>query len=154
MKDFWSQVDKSGGPNACWRWVGTKHRQGYGFFWRRDLGRAVLAHRESRRLTHEDPGQMHVLHRCDNTACVNPAHLFLGTHADNMRDCVSKGRHKIPRVSGARHGGATLNPDDADLIRRLYRCGNFTMKELATRYGVGRMTISRVLNGEHWAVRA
>lgn len=151
MSDFWSNVDKGG---DCWLWTGRKHRQGYGFVWRSDLKRQVLAHREAWRLTNGDAGSLHVLHRCDVPACVNPSHLFVGTHADNMRDCVAKGRHKIPRISGARHGGATLNPDDADLVRRLYRFGNFTMKELAARYGVGRMTISRVLNGEHWAVRA
>ena len=87
-------------PNSgCWLWVAAVDKDGYGQFW--SDGNTRHAHRTSYRLyVGEIPESLCVLHRCDVSACVNPAHLFLGTHADNIVDKVAKGR----QARGDEHG--------------------------------------------------
>src|SRR3990167_544842 len=91
---FWSKVDKHA-PNNCWVWMGFKKPTGYGLFgvgWKR-------THRLAWEFTNgKIPAGIHVLHKCDNPSCVNPSHLYLGTHQDNMRDRNKKGRQA--RVEG------------------------------------------------------
>lgn len=87
---FWRNVKKT---DTCWLWTGTFAAHGYGQV-RRGPAR-YMAHRASWELNVGPiPAGLHVLHHCDNPPCVNPAHLFLGTHSDNMRDAVKKGRLK------------------------------------------------------------
>ena len=86
---FWARIDRSGGDGSCWEWQGPL-RDGYGNTVRFGMNGA---HRVAWFLTHGDPGKLHVLHDCDNPRCCNPAHLHLGTHQDNMRDMVARGRH-------------------------------------------------------------
>ena len=91
---FWSKVDKNG-PNGCWLYMGFRKWDGYGWLARRRAGKSryYTAHRYAWILTHGEPADgMHVLHRCDNPPCCNPAHLWLGTHDDNMADASAKGR--------------------------------------------------------------
>ncbi len=87
---FWQKVDVSK-PNGCWPYTGFKKWDGYG--WVRRGEKNIAAHRYAWILTHGEPAEgLHVLHDCDNPPCCNPAHLFLGTHQDNMDDKVAKGR--------------------------------------------------------------
>ncbi len=89
---FWEKVDRSGGPDACWPRTGWHDRIGYGRF--RIGDQQLLAHRVAWMLDTGEliPEGMCVLHHCDNPPCCNRRHLFLGTQADNMADCVKKGR--------------------------------------------------------------
>ena len=78
---------------ACWVWTACKTNRGYGRISNKDAKHWELSHRVSYRLyVGEITNSLHVLHTCDNPSCVNPAHLFLGTHTDNMRDRGQKGR--------------------------------------------------------------
>lgn len=89
IERFWSKVDKRG-PDECWPWTGGKFWDGYGWF--SVAGAKKKAHRVSFFLQHGRWPEPCCLHRCDNPGCVNPVHLFEGTHTDNMRDRERKGR--------------------------------------------------------------
>lgn len=108
LERFWRKVDKSGGPDSCWIWLGFTDRNKYGKF---DMAlptsgtKSVYAHRFSWELvngpipTGDHHGTMCVLHRCDNPSCCNPSHLFIGTHKDNMYDCIAKGRWRLGKYN-------------------------------------------------------
>lgn len=96
---FWSKVDKSG---ACWLWTGEKNNQGYGrfVFWHEGGRSRSLAHRLSAELNGTLLAEADVLlHSCDTPACVNPAHLTVGTQALNMQDAMAKGRTNLTGLS-------------------------------------------------------
>jgi hypothetical protein len=104
---FNRRVDRSGGPDACWPWLGRIEPKGYGTM--AVGGRQRLAHRCAMALAiGEVPRGKLVLHACDNPPCVNPAHLRLGTQLDNMRDMVQRGRkvrgEKVNEDACWRHG--------------------------------------------------
>lgn len=103
IKAFFHKLEKQG---DCWIWTASKRNKGYGAIaWKdRETGEMIQerAHRLSYRLfVGRIPENLFVLHHCDNPACCNPDHLFLGTKADNNRDMVEKGRH----ISGGTHCG-------------------------------------------------
>lgn len=109
------------------------------------------AHRVAWIITHgEVPKGMLVCHKCDNPPCCNPNHLFLGTHADNVRDCVRKKR-KNP-VHGERQWCAILSESDVREIRRRYvfRGGKNSTLGLAKEFGVDRSTITAITTGRIW----
>lgn len=139
---FWQKVSKR--ASGCWEWTAGCDGTGYGTFWD---GRMWGAHRYSWTIAYGlIPRGMCVLHRCDNPLCVNPAHLFLGTHQDNADDRESKGRGHMRR--GTANGRSKLTEAAVLDIRRRYRPGNGI--ELAREYGVGKATVSRVVNRKHW----
>ncbi len=84
---FWSHVDRSGGPNACWPWLGSRMGGGHG-----TMGK-MGAHRLAFILTYGDvlPGFV-IMHLCHNPPCCNPAHLQVGSYSDNNRAAVARGR--------------------------------------------------------------
>jgi hypothetical protein len=94
------------------------------------------------------PNGLHVLHHCDNPQCVNPAHLWLGTNADNMRDMIRKGRGNV--AGGEDHGSAKLTEKQVIEIRERYAAGNITQHELGNEYGISKQTIGEIIRREIW----
>jgi hypothetical protein len=144
---FWQKVTPVDG---CWEWHGGRLPGGYGRISAGgDKGRMLLAHRVSWQL-HNGliPEGMDVLHRCDNRPCVNPAHLFLGTGADNMADKVSKGRQYKPR--GETNAQAKLDVSKVGDIRTLYASGRYSQAELGRQFGVSQTAIGMIVRGETW----
>lgn len=165
---FWSRVTKT---EDCWLWTGSKWSTGYGRFPIR--GVYVGAHRIAWMLRNggELPA-LCVLHHCDVPLCVNPDHLFLGTHADNINDRDAKGRttqgdshwtrlhpEKVVRgdihwtkkrpPTGEENGRAKLNGASVIEIRRL-RASGVSAEVLAARFRMDRSSIFRILGGTRW----
>lgn len=131
---------------GCWLWTGAHYPSGYGVLYFR--GKNQGAHRVSYRVFKgRIPPGMFVCHKCDTRACVNPEHLFLGTHTDNMRDCSAKNR--FPH--GRNHPMPNRRLDEASvlMIRSRRRAGDLT-NVLALDYGVCRQNISEICNRKTW----
>lgn len=157
-KVFWSRCKPR--PDGCWIWMWGRNSAGYGGY----LSKG--AHRVAWELTNGPiPKGMCVCHKCDVRACVNPEHLFVGTHSDNERDKLAKGRAVIPltRVFGDRNGsrthpesrprGANHSRGRAKLTWSLVaeiRSREESNRELAVEYGVRRQTIWAVRAGKLW----
>ena len=140
---FWDNVEKTDG---CWWWRAGKTSRGYGVFYIQPK-QPVYAHRYVYQLvTGVDPGDLHVLHECDNPSCVRPEHLFLGTHQDNMADMYAKGR-RTP-ATGERASGARLTWDQVREIRRLLP--TVTVSALAQQFNVDRHTIRIIRDNKSW----
>ena len=146
VDDFWKKVDKS---DDCWEWIGYREKSNYGRVSFRGNNK-VLAHRASWILTNGDiPDGLCVLHECDNPPCVNPNHLFLGTHKDNARDRDEKGRGALPKIKGSKHWNAKFHESDVRVIKELLsvRC---KQKAIAWLFDVGDMQISNIKHGRIW----
>jgi hypothetical protein len=145
---FWSKVNKDI-PSGCWEWMGCVNGWGYGII--NINGKTWRTHRISWMLAHGEWPNLFVCHKCDNPKCVNPDHLFLGTHNDNMRDMVSKDRHfKGVPVCGEHHPLHKLTDRTAIEIREKYASGKYTQRELAKQYGVSQRGVWRVIHHQSW----
>jgi hypothetical protein len=144
---FWAFVVRD--PDTeCWLWCGAQNRKGYGAF--RALKRNIESHRFAWRLTQGPiPDGLWVLHRCDVPACVNPAHLFLGTPADNTADMMRKGRHRPHPSRGERHGMARLTDAQVQEIRAA-RVAGVATRVLAQRFGVAHRSVQAIVRRENW----
>lgn len=123
----------------CWIWGGTFRKDGYGAF---DFEKVTYgAHRASYEYHNKVtiPNQLLIRHRCHTRACINPAHLRIGTHADNMNDMV---------ISGRNH--TKLSKDDVLGIRSDREVLGLTNTELGVKYGVTKWTISGIINRRSW----
>lgn len=145
---FWSKVDKTG---PCWLWTGNKNAKGYGRIERRGTG--LLAHRVMLfwfgRIPNLDKMRTNkagiTLHSCDNPACVNPAHLSIGTAAQNSADLYARGR--MPSKAGERGPLAKLSDRDA-LDIHIASCVGVSRVSLAEKYAVNRSSVDSVINGK------
>ena len=138
--------------DQCILWPRSKTWDLYGCLQYR--GRRILAHRmmwEKANGQKIPPGLL-VMHTCDNRLCVNPKHLCLGSHADNVADCNSKGRRK--QAFGTRIAWAKLTPDIVETVRLLYpgrqKRPKITHEELARQFGVSRSAISMAIRRNTW----
>jgi hypothetical protein len=152
---FWSKVHKT---PTCWEWTASTSRTGYGTI--KYDKKTMLAHRISYQLAYgETPEGALICHTCDNRRCVNPDHLFVGTHKDNTQDAVKKGRmshgpkhwtNKSPKrvARGSRAGLAKLTEKDIPTIRKLALTEPLT--SIAERYDVMPTTIGQIVRGGTW----
>lgn len=146
-EDFWRRIVK---PDGCWLYDGCKEINGYGYLQNPlgDTPKFITAHRLAWILTFGPvPEGMHVMHKCDVRACVNPEHLRLGTHQENMDDKTAKRRNI-----------SILTPEDVREIRAAYaalgnvkKVPNGFNEALGKKYGVGGKTVWEVRRGINWS---
>lgn len=136
-------------PNSgCWLWGGGNNRWGYGIIGRGTRKEGVVkAHRLSWELSCGPiPAGLHVLHKCDNTYCVNPAHLFLGTARSNSDDKIAKGRYRQRGLQGAAHPAAKLKDEDVLAIR----ADLGSTRSIAELYQLDLSTVRDIRNRKTW----
>lgn len=140
---FWRHVNKGA---DCWLWTGALDRYGYGRANRGVPSLRTGAHRVSWEIVNgEVSAGLFVCHRCDVPACVNPAHLFLGTNAENLADALKKGRIR----RGEEQGCAVLTEAQVIEIRWRLAVGD-DGRALAREFGVAEMTVSSIKSGRTW----
>jgi len=147
-KRFWNKVQKSS-PNECWLWTAGKNKRGQGFFRVNYNKRKMdMAYRVSWMIEHKTiiPHGMEIMHSCDNPSCVNPKHLAIGTHAENMRDMMGKGRHRTDNKKGEEHYSAKLSEADIKNIR----ASKLSQTALAKQYGVSQHCIWCIVRRKSW----
>lgn len=146
LERFWSYVDRSGGPDACWPWTGTIRARGYGYFWLR--GKSVRAHRLAYRIGrgHIAPDRL-VCHECDRPACCNPYHLYVGTNLDNVHDKWQRSRGV--RLRGGANGSARLSVLEVEAIRARALVGEAT-RSIARDYSISDHHVRRIVERKAW----
>lgn len=135
---FLSNIEKT---DTCWLWKGVFNQGGYGKIGTKD----VAPRRSYKYFVGEIPKGKQVCHICDNRACVNPDHLFVGSIADNMRDKFEKNR----QAKGSKIGNSFLDEEKVLDIRRA-RLSGCTYKEISSRYGVGFFNIRSICKNKIW----
>lgn len=136
--------------SGCWLWIGSLDGKNYGHL--KIDGRYISAHRLSYVLHKgEYPLGLMLLHRCDNTYCINPDHLIPGTSLDNMRDMVAKGRVNrwLGRRSGDGNPNSRITSDTVRLIRARWRDG-LKYAAIAAELGISSGIVGSIVRGERW----
>ena len=149
---FWSHVDRSGGPDACWPWKDSVNARGYGKFgYVSELGKVVHinASRFALQLLQGPLGDMCACHHCDNPPCCNQSHLFAATNAGNAADRHAKGRDAcgLDMVMPRRH---VKNSPERIRAMRADREAGMMVKDIASKYGIDGGSASRILAGKAW----
>lgn len=131
---------------GCWLWVGSRTHGGYGRYW--IDGGTVVAHRVAWEMfAGAVPDGLLVCHTCDVPACVNPDHLFLGTHKANTADMWSKGRHS--GRPGEKHPLARLTSRNVEQIKGLKAIG-LKQKTIAELFFMSQAQVSHIIHGKRW----
>lgn len=139
---FWSKVEKT---ETCWNWISSKDPRGYGQF--RISGKTIKAPRYAFFFAHGH-WPLNALHHCDNPSCVNPDHLYNGTHKDNMRDKTQRGRNNTPK--GDACAASRLTSTQVAEMRAEYKSGVVGYSQLARKYQCSLSTVQRTIKGQTW----
>ncbi len=134
---------------GCWNW--SLGLGGGGYPYMRWKGKKIrinrLGYAAMRKIT---PAGLQVCHSCDNRACANPAHYFIGTQRENTMDAVRKGRQKLPGLKGEKSPNARLTTEKVLQIRAL--CGQgISQSEIAERFAIGQQSVSRIKLKKEWS---
>lgn len=139
-------VSKNGKPSKCWEWQGAVFSNGYGRLTTPVVTKAerfLRTHRYSlflKRGNKAIPPSMKALHRCDNRLCCNPKHIYMGDHAQNMKDMKERGRAS----KGTSHFRSVFTEDDVQVIRFLKDEASFTLSELVAMFGDSKSSLSKI----------
>jgi hypothetical protein len=153
IERFWKHVDKLD-KSSCWNWAGSKTKAGYGRLYTSSPNKWQYARRIVYELIFGEIGEgLEVCHHCDNPACVNPDHLFLGTHKDNIHDAVAKGRMgdgsgMLKRKPNKGDHHRRLTADDVISIRRDF--AEVGRRKLAQRHGITPQMVGLIVNRVCW----
>ena len=147
--NFFAKVVRGESTDACWVWTGSKSSKGYGNF---NVNRSTQSsHRISYRLHVGEIGEgLIICHTCDNPACVNPDHLFTGTHLDNVTDKMDKGRDRYGNQKGIANASSRLSEEDVRYIVTLLP----SMTNVAISKLIGKVThasVSLIRRGKSWS---
>lgn len=135
--------------NLCWRWIASKTPLGYGIY--------SIKHKPIRCnrfiwefFFGEIPNKIHVLHKCDVRDCVNPFHLFLGTHSDNMIDMYKKNRH-TGHLSKKHKRNQKFSSEVIQKIKEKWASGKYTQKQLCDEFGIkSQGNLSLIIAGKRY----
>lgn len=131
--------------SGCWLWTAAVDKKtGYGWFF---LGKQMNAHRAAYILFNGDLSGLHVRHKCDNRVCVNPAHLEIGTHQDNMDDRGARGR----TVRGEDHGKLKFSDEVVQQVRLDYVASKSYAKT-GRKFGMSKTQVGNIVRNEQRAV--
>lgn len=142
VSKFWKYVEKT---NYCWNWKGGVNTQGYG---KMRLSDKIFSSHRLSYIIHNGkiPKGKHILHHCDNPICVNPKHLYTGTHQQNMKDRTKRNNYN----KGQNNWGSNLTWEVVGIIRELNDRPDLTQKVLAEEFLVSQNTISSIVNYKSW----
>lgn len=153
IKNFWNKVDIQG-PDECWPWQAYINDTGYGCV---GVGcKVYLAHRIAWEITYGPiPESLFCCHKCDNPACINPGHMFLGTHQDNMTDKSLKDRARKgisnTKITGSKHKLSKLTEEQVLEIRRLYALeSHILQREIGILFNISDKTVSQIILRQRW----
>jgi hypothetical protein len=145
VEDFWKKVARRG-PDECWAWTGAKSHRGYGVKLNRtgpEEKTMINAHRMAWIIANGPVSDgLLVCHSCDNRACCNVSHLFLGTAKENTADMLAKGRGSKPPLAMLK-----FSAEQVAEIHALHKAGN-TMRSIGRLLGCGHSSVRKVLIGQ------
>ena len=147
VERFWSKVERNH-PDACWWWMASKNQTGYGLF--SFAGKPKLAHRVAWELQNDAtiPDGLLACHTCDQPACVNPRHIYIGTHQDNANDVTERDRRNHRR--GEDNGVSKLtNRDVLEIVARFNK--GESGRVIAADYDIGSSVVHNVMKGKTWS---